>query len=68
MGNKKTVVDPALVKMLAEKNITYDEWASETIWGAFREAIENHNSPFARQILEVAGQRVKDEYINSRFN
>lgn len=67
MANKKTVVDPALVKMLAEKNITYDEWAAETIWVAFREAVENHNSPFARQILEIAGQQVKDEYINSTF-
>lgn len=57
--------DPVIIKMLAEKNLTYDDWVNDTLWATFRDAINNPRSPMRRQILEVAEQKIKDEFIKT---
>lgn len=63
MANRNVRHDPVVVQMLAEKNISYDEWATDTLWATFREAINNSKSAMRKQILEVAEQKIKDDYI-----
>lgn len=57
--------DPIVVKMLSEKGLDYDTWSKDMIWLTFRDAIDNPRSPIRQQILEVAEQKIKDEYIET---
>lgn len=63
--NRAVQHDPIVVKMLSEKGLDYDTWSNDTIWLTFRDAIDNPRSPIRKQILEVAEQKIKDEYIET---
>ncbi len=56
--------DPAILKILRNKGLSYDDWASEEIWKFFRSALDDKRS----MVLKYAEDKLKAEAIESYFN
>lgn len=60
--------DPAILKILRNKGLSYDDWANEEIWKFFRSALDDKNSESRSMVLKYAEDKLKAEAIESYFN
>ena len=59
--------DPAILKILRNKGLSYDDWANEEIWKFFRSALDDKNSESRSMVLKYAEDKLKAEAIESYF-
>lgn len=60
--------DPAILKILRNKGLSYDDWASEEIWKFFRSALDDKNSESRSMVLKYAEDKLKAEAISTKIN
>lgn len=59
--------DPAVIKILDNKKLTYDAWSDEVLWKLFHDSLTNKNSLFRKEALRYAEQKLKDDAIEEMY-